>query len=204
MDRLTRARHQGWLAYNLAMSGDTGAAEVAVTTALAEEISDPQARTLATVARCCLLGARGEWTGALAELERLLVDARGKPREPYLAVPEFHHANLLAVGQQRTSRRQLIDAAEQRPIGRMRYEMDVEERLAIPLQRYAELGKRLDLRGHVERAAVDRVVERLDAETVARREQLAVARIPDGKRKLAAQRVHRARAAGRWRFSRAA
>lgn len=97
VDRLTRARHQGWLAYNLAMSGDTGAAEVAVNTALAEEIRDPQARTLATVARCCLLGARGEWSGALAELERLLVDARGKPREPYLAVPEFHHANLLAV-----------------------------------------------------------------------------------------------------------
>lgn len=97
VDRLTRARHQGWLAYNLAMSGDTGGAEAAVTTALADEIRDPQARTLATVAHCCLLGARGEWAAALAELERLLVDARSRPREPYLAVPEFHHANLLAV-----------------------------------------------------------------------------------------------------------
>ena len=65
----------------------------------------------------------------------------------------------------------------------------------IPAQRNAELGERLDLRREIERPVVDRVVERLDAEAVARREELAVARVPDRERELASQRVERARAA---------
>ena len=70
--------------------------------------------------------------------------------------------------------------------------MDVVQRFAIPAQRDTELGKRLDLRGQKECPVVDGVVERLDAEAVARGEELAVARVPDRQRELAAQRMKRA------------
>ena len=138
-------------------------------------------------------------------LERVLepLDPLARRRRPtavssargIVPVPVRDDANLLAVGQQVARRRELVDAREQRAIGRMRHEMHVVERVAIPAQRHAERGERLDLRGEIERAVVDRVVERLDAEAVARREELAVARVPDGEGELAAQRVQRARAA---------
>ena len=67
--------------------------------------------------------------------------------------------------------------------------MNVEERLAIPSDRHAERGERLDLRRHVARAVHDGVVQRLDAEPVARGEQHAVALVPEGEGVLAAQVV---------------
>ncbi len=102
-------------------------------------------------------------------------------------VPVRNHADLLAVGQEVAGRRELVDAGEQRTVGRVRHEVHVVERLAIPAQRHAESGERLDLRRQIEGAFMHRVVERLDAEPVARREQLPIPLVPDRERELAAQ-----------------
>ena len=71
----------------------------------------------------------------------------------------------------------------------MRDEVNVVERLAIPRERNTELDERLHLGRQVEGAVVDGVVERLDAEAIARGEQHLIALVPDGERELAAQLV---------------
>jgi len=69
--------------------------------------------------------------------------------------------------------------------------VNVVERLAIPLERNTELHERLHFRRQVEGAVVDGVIERLDAEAIACREQHVIALVPDGIRKLAAKLVDR-------------
>ena len=111
-----------------------------------------------------------------------------------IPVPVLHDAHVLAVRHQVAPRRKLIDAGEQRAVGGVRDEVHVVQRLAIPAKGNAELDERLHLGREVEGSVVDRVVQRLDAEAVARREQRAVAVIPDGVRELTAQRMHGPRA----------
>src|SRR4030095_14507905 len=71
----------------------------------------------------------------------------------------------------------------------MTEELHVVQRLPIPAERHAELYERLHLGGEVDRAVMDRVVHRLDAEPVARSEQRTVTFVPDGERELTSQRV---------------
>ena len=78
--------------------------------------------------------------------------------------------------------REQADPLEQGPVGEQVLEGEVfEKRLAVELRPIGGVGEnRLDLRAEQERSALLRVVERLDAVTVAGEEQPALLAIPDG------------------------
>ncbi|OBH97707.1 LuxR family transcriptional regulator [Mycobacterium sp. E2733] len=95
---VTRARHQAWLAYNLAMYGleghDSAAASEAATAAAAT--GDPEASILSGVARACLDCASGYAGQALHRVEELqALTPVGDMTAHNLAA--CHLANLLAV-----------------------------------------------------------------------------------------------------------
>jgi hypothetical protein len=92
-----------------------------------------------------------------------------------IPIPIRHDPDLRAIGQQTAAGRHLIDPLEERAIRRVRYELDVIERFTIPSERYAESGERLYFGREVNRLAVGRVVQRLDAKAVSRCEELTVA-----------------------------
>jgi hypothetical protein len=73
--------------------------------------------------------------------------------------------------------------------------MDVVQRVAIPAQRHAGFGQRLDLRCEIERAIVHRVVQGLDAETITGGEELPITLVPDGECELPPERRECPRAA---------
>ncbi len=106
-------------------------------------------------------------------------------------VPVLRHMDTVAVGHQVATWRQLAYAGEQRLLGRMRDEMDVVERCAVPLEGHPQRRQSLDLRGEVEGAVVESVVERLDAKAITGGKELSRPFVPNGKRELTAQRMHR-------------
>src|SRR5262249_62186623 len=84
---------------------------------------------------------------------------------------------------QRVTGHQTYDATKERLVARRRViGQIIGQRGVIDLRRDgARLDERLDLRREIERAiAVQRVIKRLDAQTVARQQELATRRIPDG------------------------
>src|SRR4029453_7518810 len=142
---------------------------------------------------------------AEAQLHRLLelvcepldVLARIAPRcdvvrARIVPVPVLHDPDLLTIRDEVAARRDLVDSLEQRTIRRVRDEVNVVKRVAIPCERHTEIDECLYLGREVEVAIVDRVVERLDAEAIASGEQYLVALIPDRECELAAQRMNRA------------
>ena len=91
-------------------------------------------------------------------------------------------------------RRHLVDAVEHGAIAVGDHVDVLEQRLVVPARRHAGREQRLDLRGEDQRVAELRIVERLDAETVARREQQLISFVPERERELAAQLAQRVRA----------
>lgn len=83
-----RERHQAWLAYNLAVSGEPGPVAL---------VGDLQARVVNGMAAAAAESARGAITLALRRVEGLRrLTGRLEP-EPWLGILAVHHAHLLAL-----------------------------------------------------------------------------------------------------------
>jgi DNA-binding CsgD family transcriptional regulator len=114
-----RGRHQAWLAYNLAMSGESREAGMAAATALGIAPDDPPTEVVAGLARACVDTARGAALSALDRVEELTRRTRSAPAEQYVSVLDFHHANLLAVlGRLTAARAVLVDGVARARRGR--------------------------------------------------------------------------------------
>lgn len=95
---LIRARHLGWLAYNLAVGGEP-AATAAVESAMdaAEVTADLETRVMTGLALACIDGAGGVHTRALTRIENLRRVSRDHDPWFFGAILEFHRAHVLAV-----------------------------------------------------------------------------------------------------------
>ena len=110
-------------------------------------------------------------------------------------VPVADQPDLAAGGEQEVAGRHLVDAVEESAVlGDHQEVVGMEERVAVPAGGNAGREQRLDLGGQVERTAVMRVVERLDAEAIPRREERVVEAVPEGEGELAAQLAQAGRA----------
>jgi DNA-binding CsgD family transcriptional regulator len=83
-----RERHQAWLAYNLALSGEPGPVSPA---------GDLQARVVNGMALAVAESARGAVTTALRRVEGLLRLTEQMDPEPWLGILAVHHAHLLTL-----------------------------------------------------------------------------------------------------------
>jgi DNA-binding CsgD family transcriptional regulator len=91
-----RARHLGWLAFNLATVDAREAVAVAgPAMAAAEATGDLQGRVMASLALICVDSTRGRSVRALERSEELRHATRGAPPDPYLLIVDFFHACAL-------------------------------------------------------------------------------------------------------------
>ena len=92
-----RARHLGWLAFNLA-TVDATASIAAARSALAaaEDTADLHARVMASLGLICVDCTHGRSVHALQRVEELRRATRGARPEPYLLIVDFFHACSLA------------------------------------------------------------------------------------------------------------
>ncbi len=105
-------------------------------------------------------------------------------------IPVAPDPNLPALDGQSMSRHQLLDAAEQRCLAeRVLKRQILGERRRFGVDLGQERQQRLRFRGEHEQVADDGVVERFDAEAVARAEQRLPPLVPDRERKHAAQLI---------------
>jgi hypothetical protein len=130
------------------------------------------------------------------DLDVLGLRARGRRRldRRILQIPVAHDLHVIAAGEQIVAGRHLVDAVEQRTVAVHDRVQVLVDALVIPARGNSGGEQRLRLRGEVELVAVARVVERLDAEAVARREQQFVALVPEHEGELAAQMAQAVRA----------
>ena len=110
-------------------------------------------------------------------------------------VPVADQPDLPAGGEQKMAGRHLVDALEEGAVlGGHQEVVRLEERGAIPAGGHAGREQRLDLGGQVQRTAVMRVVEGLDAEAITGGEERVVGAVPEGEGELAAQLLQAGRA----------
>src|SRR5262249_20753795 len=108
-------------------------------------------------------------------------------------VPILPDLDLAVSPRQRVAGEQTFEATEERLLARRgMIGKIIWERRVIDFRRDgASLEERLDLRGEIERAvAVQRVIKRFDTEPVARQQEFAPRRIPDGEGEHPAQAFH--------------
>jgi DNA-binding CsgD family transcriptional regulator len=92
-----RARHLGWLAFNLAtVDAAESAAAARAAMAAAQESDDLQGRVMASLGLICVDCTRGRSVQALERIEELRRAIRGVRPEPYLFIVDFFHACTLA------------------------------------------------------------------------------------------------------------
>ncbi|MFI5615133.1 LuxR C-terminal-related transcriptional regulator [Amycolatopsis sp. NPDC051903] len=89
-----RARHQAWLAYNLATSGRPAEAEKRA--AGVDLCDDLHARVVTELALTAVDTAHGRITAALKRVEAAAEQVRGAPYESWQEMVPFHHADVLA------------------------------------------------------------------------------------------------------------
>ena len=91
-----RARHLGWLAFNLA-TVDAAEAESAARAGLAaaEQCGDVQARTMASLGLICVDCTHGRSVRALERIDAVRHATRGARPEPYLLIVDFFEACTL-------------------------------------------------------------------------------------------------------------
>jgi len=96
---ITRARHHGWLAYNLMMHGQAELARAAVPEAstAAATTGDPETRILAGVVLACIDCVDGYGRRAVQRLEEPAAAARTVNATVVHQLAAVHRANLLAV-----------------------------------------------------------------------------------------------------------
>lgn len=107
-----RARHQAWLAYNLAMSGrpeeaEKNAAEVRL-------CDDLQSRVLTELALTAADSAYGRITAASHRIEAVAEQVRGAPYADWQEIVPFHRAHLLAVSGRVADARSVLEGAVSR------------------------------------------------------------------------------------------
>ncbi len=91
-----RARHLGWLAFNLAtVSGDEAIAVARTAEAAARELGDLQAQVMASLGLICVDCTEGRCVRALSRTDRLRDLTRGVEAEPYLQIVDFFRATAL-------------------------------------------------------------------------------------------------------------
>ncbi|BBX62244.1 helix-turn-helix transcriptional regulator [Mycobacterium saskatchewanense] len=95
----TRARHESWLAYNVAMSGRHDQARVALSEAAAAAAAtgDPESHVLCEITSAYLDCAAGYATRAITRLEQLDSLHRGSDTTVAHMLADIHRVNLLAV-----------------------------------------------------------------------------------------------------------
>jgi DNA-binding CsgD family transcriptional regulator len=116
ISEVTRARHQAWLAYNLALHDQRGEASAAAHEAAAAAAStgDLEARIIAEVTLAVLDGGDGYAGRALGRLEELCALARTSDATTALDWAAIHCAHLLAVvGRLADAAAQVADGKEQ-------------------------------------------------------------------------------------------
>ena len=148
--------------------------------------------------------------GAKAEPDRLVqgvaeplgvlgvgADLPGVIGHRVIEVPVADQPDLPAGGEQVVAGRHRVDALEECAVRRGRCPEEVvglKERGAVPAGGHARGQQRLDLGGQVQRAAVGRVVEGLDAEAIPGGEERVVGPVPEHEGELAAQVAQAGRA----------
>ena len=94
---VVRARHLGWLTYNLSVTAQSKEAasvgEVAIQEAL--DVGDLEAQVIATVGLACVDGTGGAFGSAARRIEALPSLERVSGRESYVHLVGFHYANAL-------------------------------------------------------------------------------------------------------------
>ena len=92
-----RARHLGWLTYNLSATGQsteaTSVGEVAMPEAL--DVGDLEARVITTVGLACVDCTAGAFGTAARRIEALEAFEGPSGRESYVHLVDFHYANAL-------------------------------------------------------------------------------------------------------------
>lgn len=107
-----RARHQAWLAYNLAMSGRPEEAEKSA--AEVRLCDDLQTRVLTELALTAADSAYGRITAALHRIEVVAEQVRGAPYADWQEIIPFHRAHLLAVSSRVADARSVLEGAVSR------------------------------------------------------------------------------------------
>ena len=134
-----RARHLGWLTYNLSVTAQSNEAasvgEVAMQEAL--DVDDLEARVIATVGLACVDGTGGAFGSAARRIETLPSLEGLSGRESYVHLVGFHYANALVhVGRLTKNALRLLDDGVAR--GR-------RDRNAYLLESWAQYGSLLRL-----------------------------------------------------------
>jgi hypothetical protein len=92
-----RARHLGWLTYNLSVTAQSNEAasvgEVAMQEAL--DVGDLEARVIAAIGLACVDGTSGAFGSAVRRIEALPSLDGLSGRESYVHLVGFHYANAL-------------------------------------------------------------------------------------------------------------